>query len=389
MRISLVGPCSPQDMVDAFYPEFTDIALATPGYRGIPVSELARQLVLQGHQVQVVTLDYRSDIQQLTLHGSNIQMVVHAGRPRPRHFLPDVYRHERRSMADTIKEFLPDIVHAHWTYEFALAALDTGLPCGVTAHDSPFTVVRYFKDAYRSVRLLVAIEVGRRTDNLSAVSPYLASRWQRQMRYRNPISVIPNSVPTDTVATKRKPAAVPTVISVGDSSGRKNIRKLIESFALVRSIVPDAQLRLIGPGLGSSDELHRWANDAGLAESVAFVGNLNRADLAEEYASAWLLAHPSLEETFGLTLIEALASGLPVIGGMRTGAVPYVLDQGRAGTLIDVRDPRQMADAIIESVSAAPPMLPRGAWDYVETHFSPGVVADQYLAWYTDILEKS
>ena len=43
-----------------------------------------------------------------------------------------------------IRDFKPDVVHGHWTYEFALGAMDTGLPCGVTAHDSPYTIVKYF-----------------------------------------------------------------------------------------------------------------------------------------------------------------------------------------------------------------------------------------------------
>jgi len=115
MKISLVGPCSPQDMVDAFYPEFSGIALATPGYRGIPVSELARQLVLQGHQVQVVTLDYRSDIHHVTFQGSSIQIKVHSGRWRPRHQLHDIYRNQGMSMARTFQEFI--LLAFGWSYK--------------------------------------------------------------------------------------------------------------------------------------------------------------------------------------------------------------------------------------------------------------------------------
>ena len=388
MKIALVGPCSPADLAREFYPDQWDRATALPGYRGVPVSELARGLLKQGHQVSIATLAYKSITQSESFSGPNLELVVHPGRPRAREFLIDNYRQERAFLSESVRGFKPDVVHGHWTYEFALGALDAGFPCGITAHDSPYTVVRYFKDAYRSARLLVAQQVAFRAQHLSAVSPYLAERWRAQMLYRRHIDMIPNSAPTDTVVSERRPSATPVIISIGDSSGRKNIPRLIRAFSDVKGASPTAELRLIGPGLGSEDALCAKTAALGLGDGVTFVGLLSRKQLADEYSRAWLLVHPSLEETFGLTLVEAISAGLPVLGGNRSGGVPFVLNQGAAGWLCDVKDPSSIAKSILNTIDNGIPEPRAEANQYVEANFSLEAVTTKYLDWYRQILRS-
>jgi glycosyltransferase involved in cell wall biosynthesis len=63
-------------------------------------------------------------------------------------------------------------------------------------------------------------------------------------------------------------------------------------------------------------------------------------------AGSDLLLHPSLEESFGMVAAEALAAGIPVVGGQRSGALPWVV--GQAGRLVDVTDPQALAAAMLE-----------------------------------------
>jgi len=389
MKVALVGPCSPADLAGEFYPDQMDRAIAVPGYRGVPVSELARGLLKQGHQVSIATIAYKSITKSETFSGPNLELVVHPGRPRAREFLIDNYRQERGVLSESVRGFKPDIVHGHWTYEFALGALDSGFPCGVTAHDSPYTVVRYFKDAYRTARLLIAQQVAFRAQHLSAVSPYLRERWRNQMLYRRHIEVIPNSAPTDTVASQRRPSPTPVILSIGDSSGRKNIPKLIRAFSEVKVLLPSAELRLIGPGLGREDALCARTATLGLDDGVTFVGLLSRKQLADEYSKAWLLAHPSLEECCPMTLLEALGAGVPALGGRQSGGVPYVLDDGRQGMLCDVKDPLSMAKSILDLIESGVPELRPEANEYVETKFSLRAVTEMYLDWYGHILQAN
>ena len=388
MKIALVGPCSPADLADEFFADQRDRARLLPGYRGVPVSELAKGLIKQGHQVSIATLAYKSVTESASFSGPSLEMVVHPGRPRARQFLIDNYRNERALLSMSVRDFKPDVVHGHWTYEFALGAMDTGLPCGVTAHDSPYTIVKYFKDAYRSARLLIAQQVAFRAQNLSAVSPYLGNRWRTQMHYRKPISIIPNSVPTDAIPQVRSPSLHPTIISVGDPSRLKNIPALIKAFSIVRGAMPTAELRLIGPGLGHLDEIASSTSRLGLQQGVTFVGSLNRRQVAQEYSTSWLVAHPSLEECCPMTLLEALGAGVPAIGGYRSGGVPYVLDHGRQGWLCDIRDPSALAISILRMIDNGPPQQKEGAAEFLLSNFSMDAVTRRYEDWYRDILRN-
>jgi glycosyltransferase involved in cell wall biosynthesis len=56
---------------------------------------------------------------------------------------------------------------------------------------------------------------------------------------------------------------------------------------------------------------------------------------------------PTLEESFGMTVLEAMARSVPVVGGHSSGAVPWLLDFGRAGELTDVRRPERIADTVV------------------------------------------
>lgn len=381
VHVALTGPCHPQDLADVMTPTDAAKALKSPGDRGIPVSELARNLLAAGHRVTVATLCYRPGIEQAEFRGPGFQLVQFPGRTRARHHLRDIYRSERSQLSRFLRDARPDLVHAHWTYEYELAAQDSRLRHVTTAHDSPMTVLRYQHDAYRAARMAIAAIARRRIEVLSAVSPNLAQRWRTQMAYRSDIKVIPNSVPVGFRSLPRHPDEVPTVLDVADHGPLKNIRGLLRAFALVRRELPTARLRLVGPGLEASGGPARWARQEQLDAGVAFLGPLGRAEVSQEYSRAWLLAHASREESFGLSVLEALASGLPVVAGRSAGGIPYVLDNGRAGWLTDVTDGRTFAAAMLAALAGGPRSPLPGAAKAVAT-FSAHRVTAEYEGWY-------
>jgi glycosyltransferase involved in cell wall biosynthesis len=290
-------------------------------------------------------------------------------------------------MSDALRDAAPDIVHAHWTYEFELAAQDSTIPHVTTAHDAPITILRQLRDPYRAVRLAVAVRTRPGIRHLSTVSPYLAKRWRKEMVFRRPIEVIPNSIPTNIRPRWRRPARHPVILEVADAGKLKNVRGLLHAFASVRGAVPEAELRLVGPRLGKTEAMALWAESEGLASGVSFLGPLGRPEVAEEYGRAWLFVHASLEESFGLAILEAMASGLPVVAGRDSGGVSDVMDYGHAGWLTDVRDPRALAGAIVGLIGDGPPDPPKSAESFVVGNFSPSVVTKQYVDWYSRTIQ--
>ena len=168
-----------------------DRANGIVGYRGIPVTELARALVDAGLEVEIATIAEEVET-PMTLEGDRLRL--HIAPMRARHRARDGFRRERDWLERLIRASEANVVHAHWTYEFAWAALDSGRPAIVTAHDAPLTGLRWYPDAYRAVRAAMAYVVRSRVQTLTAVSPYLASAWRRQMFYRREIPVVPNTV---------------------------------------------------------------------------------------------------------------------------------------------------------------------------------------------------
>lgn len=384
MHIALCGPAT----VSMLEP-LLGVKVPSAGYPYALLPTLAEQLIAAGHRVTIVST--ATDIEKpLRFMADHLGLVLVPSRPRARDRALSFFRTERRGLAFALRELRPDVIHAHWTYEFALAATEAAVaPVLVTARDSPFAMFRFHMDLYRFFRLLLAIRVRPSIRHISANSPYLA-RSLRWFGHLGAIPVIPNVVPDITsnsgIAVRRADA---TVLCVADSGRRKNVRSLVRAMKLVRVQFPDARLRLVGQGLDAGGPVETWARMRGLDVNVEFVGYADRAALVGEYARAAVFCSPSLEESFGNTLVEALQSGLPVIAGRNSGAVPWVLFDGQAGKLVNVRDPAAIASAICEvldhpSSTVAPGFDVAAA---LAERYTPKVVAARCVAEYRRVIE--
>lgn len=380
-RIALVGPAT----IEMLQEHFED-TIETSGYPFPVLPLLAKELRRRGHYVSVITT--ANDITRtLQYHGEGISLVVAPSRVRAKHRALDLFAQERKHLARAIAESRPDVVHAHWTYEFALAALEANVaPTLVTARDAPLTVLRMTPDPYRLFRTLLAYRTRLKIRNLTAVSPEFARRWKMQMVYPRPIQVVPNPLPSLTI-NRGVRSETPIVLGVGDSSRRKNYKTLLRAFPIVLAAFPDAQLRLVGMGLDPEGPIAEWARAQNLQKSVTFVGSVSRATLAQELSSATIFCHPSLEESFGNVLLEALTAGLPVVAGERSGGVPWVLFDGRAALLVDVRRADKIAEGVIAAIRNPSVTVAEG-FDLdaeLRGRYSLESVADQYLREYSRI----
>ncbi len=338
------------------------------GYEGAPLmATLIQGLLESGLQLSVFTLsaDLPFEAGPVCLASARWPgLRVHFVPLRPRAWRPvqgrpgrilDLYRLERQGLCAAIAEAKPQVVHAHWAYEFAWAALDSGVPTVVTSHDSPLLVARMNTWAkptislYRWLRVLMAREVLRRARHLTVVSPYMQQALAGLAR-ATPV-VVPNAVQADLVARGRerqRPARLRIALISHGWSRRKNARPALLAFAQRRRQDPAIELHLFGhefePGGAAEAWCRRTPAMAGALEALHFHGPQPHESLMRQLDGLDLLLHPSLEESFGMVLVEAMALGLPVVAGARSGAVPWVV-QAPDG-LCDVRDSADIARAL-------------------------------------------
>jgi glycosyltransferase involved in cell wall biosynthesis len=176
-------------------------------------------------------------------------------------------------------------------------------------------------------------------------------------------------------------------VDVSDGGKLKNIRALVDAHALMRSQGREVTLELVGPGLGPGDELASYAHTLGCADSVHFRGVLRGDQVTEILAGATLFVHTSLEESFGVSVVEAMVAGVPVIAGVRSGAVPWVLADGDAGLLVDVRKPSELAAGImrlLDDKDYADRLALRGQ-EHALSAFDSRTVASAYLDAYDTV----
>jgi glycosyltransferase involved in cell wall biosynthesis len=320
------------------------------GYPAPIIASLVNGLLGRGHEVVVYTTS--PDVPEPHVLADGPLIVCVAPRWRGRSAIT-FFARERSALGDLMREWPADVVHAQWTYEFAWAALDSGMPSVVTVHDWPPTVVRYRLDAYRVLRAMMSPRVFLAAPILTTVSEYLYRRMPAKVRRRTvivPDFVDEGLVGSGTPLDERRPA----IVTVSNGFGRlKNVHAGLSAFALMRGALPEFEYRLVGDGMGSQGLAHAFAERNGLDTNVRFIGSIRHQDVLEEVARARIVLHCSLEESFGMSVLEAMALGTPVVGGSSSGNVPYLLEHGRAGVLCDMRAPQDIAESLVSLLGDA------------------------------------
>ncbi|WP_083510430.1 glycosyltransferase [Pseudarthrobacter sulfonivorans] len=341
MKIAVLGPCRPSEFIGDIE---SSRAGLPEGLGGTPINDLVRGLLDLGHHVHLISAS--PDVTSVWRgEGPQFSISVVPFRNRAKERALDLFRKERNLMARELASSDAEVVSAHWSYEFGWVGVTSRKPCVLSVHDAPLTILRNLPDAYRLIRTLMAYRVRLSASCVTAVSPYLAKTWRRQMLFPKAIRVIPNMTPPLPIADPQ-PRRMPVILDIADGSSLKNVRRLIEAFGIFNRDVHGYELRLVGPGLGEDDEMARWAAARNLSEGVRFFGKQSRSQIARHLAEASLFCHPSLEESQPMCLLEAMAAGVPIIGGYRAGGVPWTLDGGKAGLLVDVSRPEVIASAL-------------------------------------------
>jgi glycosyltransferase involved in cell wall biosynthesis len=139
----------------------------------------------------------------------------------------------------------------------------------------------------------------------------------------------------------------------------KNCDGLLKAWALVRDQLGGRQLAIVGPGRDEkyAESLRTLVAELGIADDVVFVGGVPLEKTALFYRAADVLVYPSLNETFGLPILEAMACGCPVVTS-NLSAMPETA--GDAAVLCDPNDPAGIGRAILEGIAGASTLREKG-----------------------------
>jgi glycosyltransferase involved in cell wall biosynthesis len=140
----------------------------------------------------------------------------------------------------------------------------------------------------------------------------------------------------------------PFVLFVSSLWSYKNCDGLLRAWAIARNELPGRQLAIVGAG---RDEkyvagLHALTAELGIGDDVVFVGGVPLEETVNFYRAADVFVYPSLNETFGLPILEAMACGCPVVTS-DVSAMPETA--GGAAVLADPKAPESVARAIVEA----------------------------------------
>ena len=166
----------------------------------------------------------------------------------------------------------------------------------------------------------------------------------------------------------------------------KNCDGLLRAWALARAELGDRQLVIVGAG---RDEqyvalLHSLAAELGIAGDLVFVGGVPLEETVQFYQAADVFVYPSLNETFGLPILEAMACGSPVVTS-DTSAMPETA--GGAAVLSDPKEPASIARAIVEAAGPGRDRLRDGGLRRAG-EFTWGATGSSTLEVYREVAER-
>lgn len=302
------------------------------------------------------------------------------------------------SLKKTISHYIDDldILHAHWTYAYAFGVsfYESRLPVFCTVRDWAAYIwkMQNWKGKIIWTTLLVmnSMVFKHKKIHFIANSPYTAARIQK--KYNLSVPVIPNAISNEFIKNEKHIyPEVPAILCISSSNDkRKNIIALLKAFSLFREKYKKAKLQLIGtPFTLDSSIVKRWMKNK-LLDGVELLGKVNHNELKDYIDNSSLFVTPSLEETFGNTLIENQARRVPVIGGENSGAVPYVLHHGKAGFLCDVTNPVDIYDVMVDVYENQSEVrnITEYAFQVVTTEYSELTTCNQHIKLYEYYLDK-
>ena len=312
--------------------------------------EQARGLMKAGHQVGIIYPTFLSFTSKLKI---KTEIVQDNGLPSyycgykatiPRSYRLNYHFFKREIFKIYLqyeKTFgIPDVIHAHTVFYGAIAAdyisIKRNIPLVVTEHFTPFIT--------GGVKHSADINIAKSIYKKSSCNLLVSSGFRKLLSEKLQISesdfkVLPNMVDSrffETKVNKTIDKTKPVFFTMSFFTERKNNKLMLEAFSLIVKKIPLAIFKIGGEG-DIRKNLEAYTQKLGISDRVFFMGELSRDEVANEMSQCDIFLLASTFETFGVVLIEALATGKPVITTDSVGPRDIVnLDNGIVVSTLEV-----------------------------------------------------
>ena len=323
------------------------VCYPTFGGSGVVATELGLELSKRGHQIHFIT--YNQPV-RLELLGNNVHFhEVNVPEYPLFHYQPYELALSSK-LVDMVKLHKIEVLHVHYAIPHAYAAymaqkmlLEEGIyvPIVTTLHGTDITLVGnhpFYKPA-------VTFSINK-SDAVTTVSQSLKEDTLRLFNIKKEINVVANFIDisrfnhdfTDCQRAMMATEDEKIITHISNMREVKRIPDVIKVFYNIQKEMP-AKLMMVGEG-PEREPAERLCEELGIADKVVFFGNSNEIDRILCFSDLFLL--PSKTESFGLSALEAMASGVPVISS-NTGGIPEVNKEGFSGFLSEVGDVEDMS----------------------------------------------
>jgi N-acetyl-alpha-D-glucosaminyl L-malate synthase BshA len=363
----------------------------TSGGSGIVATELGRALAARGHDVHFISyaepFRFPNGGDRVAWHRVTIPQY-------PLYEYPSYGLSVACWMVEIARVHALDLFHVHYAYPHAVSGLLAREMLGpraprlvTTLHGTDITLVGQDPVYRELIRFGLA-----RCDGVTAVSTALASEMRERLGLTRPVEVIPNFINPDLFTPARRDPSVRRpwateeerlVVHVSNFRPVKRVLDTVEAFARLRREIP-ARLLLVGTGPDLPAAVRR-AEELGAAGAVTVLGEARA--IQDVIAQADLLMLSSEREGFGMVALEAMASGVPVVG-TRCGGLEEVVSEGEDGCLVPVGDVPALASRAAEILGDPGRLCRMGGAGRKRAleRFHAGQIVPRYEAHYAAVL---
>lgn len=382
------------------YPPFIQGGAGVYGYN------LTKELAMLGHEIHVITPKVLECERESVEEGVFIHRIDFLNKPflaAPSFWLS--LRKKFPSLERQARGF--DVVHSNELSDFSLSQKVVSSPRVITVHHLTTTILKALEvnllERVRNLRGEIGISplieplCIRRADRIVAVSQYTKQDIMNVFGIpHSRIEVIYHGVrledymfPEEAKVKIRSALGInsqPMILFVGRLSPRKGVDILLRALP---QLLGKMEVKLVLAGSGNQRDYQQLAQSLGISDKTVFLGHVSDNTLRLLYSSCDLFVLPSRLEGLGIVILEAMASGKPVVA-TNVGGIPELVKSGQNGILVEAGEEGKLASAIVKVLSdnSLPKTIGGNNMKKAQEHYSWEAAARKAERLYNDLIKK-